>query len=424
MKNVQKFLVGLACLLAVCFCTPHAAAEPLIVCAPNVSGTGSVNFLGIGDLAGGEVASYATAVSDNGFVVGASQTDDGWRAFRWSQPTGMVRLDLGEGVGGETAAHAISADGGTVAGAAGGTFIPGPIGPNPLRAVSWPNGGSGANYLEPSLYDDNLAAATGVSNDGGFIVGFSNSHLFSETEAFLWTPSEGYRGLGDPGGDVRFSNAYGVSDDGAEIVGAAKTPAGARACRWSEITGLVLLDDSSLGWSVAENVSPDGSTIVGRYSHDPYHEHAFCWTKAEGMVQLEGLQERTIAVAASNGGNLIVGNSSPFPALIPLPGEPPLDFVPVVWDSYRQLHRLDEFLEANGLDFTGWTLTRVFDISSDGTVIVGEGINPDGNQEAFMAVIPEPFTVTLLAIGAASLLGHKRGFCEQPVKNRFSKDRS
>ena len=40
-----------------------------------------------------------------------------------------------------------------------------------------------------------------------------------------------------------------------------------------------------------------------------------------------------------------------------------------------------------GLDLTGWTLTDAHDISEDGTVIVGAGINPNGDIEAWRAVI-------------------------------------
>jgi hypothetical protein len=38
-----------------------------------------------------------------------------------------------------------------------------------------------------------------------------------------------------------------------------------------------------------------------------------------------------------------------------------------------------------GLDLTGWTLTGASGISDDGKTIVGRGINPDGNEEAWIA---------------------------------------
>ncbi|HJS06028.1 MAG TPA: hypothetical protein VJ809_00165, partial [Pirellulales bacterium] len=44
----------------------------------------------------------------------------------------------------------------------------------------------------------------------------------------------------------------------------------------------------------------------------------------------------------------------------------------------------------------------VSDISDDGTVLVGNGRNPQGRVEGFVVVIPEPSTVALAA--AAILL--------------------
>jgi len=54
-----------------------------------------------------------------------------------------------------------------------------------------------------------------------------------------------------------------------------------------------------------------------------------------------------------------------------------------------------------GLDLTGWTLSEARDISPDGRVIVGWGINPSGKQEAWIAsldttVIPEPLSMAFM----------------------------
>jgi len=44
---------------------------------------------------------------------------------------------------------------------------------------------------------------------------------------------------------------------------------------------------------------------------------------------------------------------------------------------------------ADGItNLTGWTLTDATGISADGTIIVGDGIDPQGNDEAWIADIP------------------------------------
>ncbi len=48
----------------------------------------------------------------------------------------------------------------------------------------------------------------------------------------------------------------------------------------------------------------------------------------------------------------------------------------------------DVLVSDPGLDLTGWTLTRAFDLSADGLTLVGDGTNPSGNREAWVATIP------------------------------------
>jgi len=60
-----------------------------------------------------------------------------------------------------------------------------------------------------------------------------------------------------------------------------------------------------------------------------------------------------------------------------------------------------------GLDLSGWVLTAATGVSADGHTIVGYGINPSGNWEAWVATIPEPGTLALLALGAWAFVGRR-----------------
>ena len=57
---------------------------------------------------------------------------------------------------------------------------------------------------------------------------------------------------------------------------------------------------------------------------------------------------------------------------------------------------------------SGWTLEYANGISDDGVTIVGQGTNPSGFTEAFIATIPEPSTALLLGAGGAVLLRRRR----------------
>ncbi|MGK7929438.1 MAG: PEP-CTERM sorting domain-containing protein, partial [Spirulina sp.] len=67
------------------------------------------------------------------------------------------------------------------------------------------------------------------------------------------------------------------------------------------------------------------------------------------------------------------------------------------------------------LDLTGWTLEEATAISSDGLSIVGIGVNPDGNEEAWLArldspsQVPEPSsTVAILTVVGTGLFATRK----------------
>jgi probable HAF family extracellular repeat protein len=138
--------------------------------------------------------------------------------------------------------------------------------------------------------------------------------------------------------------------------------------------------------SQANSVSADGSVIVGRGTSASGSD-AFRWTSDGGMV---GLGPSTSwALGVSGDGSVIVGNAS---------GRA------FIWDATHGVRTLSDVLVNDyGLDLTGWTLLReAVDISADGTIIIGDGIHA-GNQEAWIAVVPEPSTALLFGAGLAAL---------------------
>lgn len=199
--------------------------------------------------------------------------------------------------------------------------------------------------------------ASAVSGDGSVVVGWSRSA--DGDEAFRWTASTGMVGLGSlPAQERSFrSQAYDVSSDGTVIVGNANSLSGIEAFRWTETDGFVGLGYLPGGRRVSEakSVSGDGKVVVGSSQSEGDLQRAFVWTEADGMQSIDFL------------------------------------------------------LTSLGVDVSGWELYDAVGISDDGRTILGLGINPDGNFEAWIAVIPEPSTALLVGFGLAGLALRTRG---------------
>jgi probable HAF family extracellular repeat protein len=327
-------------------------------------------FVPLGDLEGGAFESHGYAVSaDGSTVVGYSVGASGAEPFRWTSAGGMVGLGTLATMYGTQEAFGVSGDGSVV------------VGTSDLYAFRWTSE-SGMVALR-----NRTSAAYAVSTDGSVAVGYgyANWPYSSVIDAFRWT-SEGGITLGrlGPGQSV----AHAVSADGSVVVG----ESGNQAFRWTSeggIVGLGYLDD--LVWySHAYGVSADGSVVVGESNNE-----AFRWTSEGGMVGLGHLVPgQSRAVAASADGSVVVGVDGG---------------AAFIWDPVNGMRDLSVVLVNDyGLDLTGWTLGMARGVSADGRTIVGTGVNPNGQVEAWLAVLPEPGTGLIAVAGALGVVALRR----------------
>jgi probable HAF family extracellular repeat protein len=129
-------------------------------------------MLDLGTLGG--PSSSASAVSDNGHVVGESETPAGARhAFAWTQPEGMV--DLGTLGGADSYASAVDASGQVVG--ASTTEL------GAWHAFSWTRAGG---MVDLGTLGGPSSRAVAV-NGGGQVVG-SSATAAGQTHATLWNP--------------------------------------------------------------------------------------------------------------------------------------------------------------------------------------------------------------------------------------------
>lgn len=325
----------------------------------------AASFTGLGHLPGGEVSSLGAAVSaDGSVVVGWS----GYEAFRWTSAEGMEAL--GDLPGGDfhSRAPAVSADGSVVVGWG--------LSDSGFEAFRWTatEGMMGLGDLPGGGF---RSLAQVVSADGSVVVGRSESSAFYAAQAYRWTAADGMVGLGTlPGG--RYSEALAVSADGTVVVGQSQTAAGYEAFRWSAAEGMVALEPWPAGpTSSARAVSADGSVVAGQVGSGAACE-AFRWTATEGLVRLGVLpgQQSSRALGISADGSVVVGASGR---------------LAFVWDRTHGMRSLRSLLaEEYDLGLDGWSLEEATAISLDGRTLVGNGTNPSGQPEAWIASLDAP----------------------------------
>jgi probable HAF family extracellular repeat protein len=337
-----------------------------------------MTFQGIGFLSPG-AGSEATGVSADGSVlVGFAPGDDGVNhPFTWTKAGGMRQVPF-EGI-----AWAISGDGKVI----GGMSVDGPT----LEAFVWSEdaGYTGLGTL-PGF--DSYSYSMALSHDGAVSVGISKGK--NSEQGFRWSSADGLTGLGDLPGGGFLSRGYGISADAQVIVGQSQVgPSSFEAFRWTEKEGMVGLGslNGQYPTSDATDTSADGSVIIGT-TGTPTGQAGYRWTSEGGMVSLAGPDgpNSSYANAVSADGSIIVGGY----------WAPEIRYF--VWDEKHGMRDLQGLLETQ-LDLGGWTRLMPWDISADGLTIVGEGTNPEGITEGWIATIPAPPAGLLLgALGVVA----------------------
>jgi len=353
------------------------------------------DFRGLGSLPGGSDSGANAVSGDGSVVVGWAQSTTGSMAFRWSAAKGMV--SLGDLPGGDTGSEAWGAshDGSVVVGRA---EVPNPNYGSGAMAFLWADA-TGMTGIEGPPGTSARSLAYDVSGSGDVVVGWSEA-FGTRRQPFRWTQNDGMVSLGTWPGQTLSGCAWGVSSDGSTIVGHAGAE---EAFRWTATTGMVSLGFLPGGrspHSFALDSSSDGSVVVG-YSIRTvdYNDicEAFRWTESGGMVGLGFLMPtpsfvpRSRALGVSADGNVIVGFA----------GTASGGKAAFIWDPQHQMRAIKDVLVGDcALDLSGWDLISATGVSDDGSVIAGVGYNPAGRMEAWVATIPEPATLLLLALGA------------------------
>jgi hypothetical protein len=200
---------------------------------------------------------------------------------------------------------------------------------------------SGLGVAPPGTHN---SYAHDVSADGSVVVGHNDSG--AAHQAFRWTSDSGMVRLELPGGSLG-GDALGVSGDGNVVVGVTRIASGSFAFRWTLSDGMAILGNAQS----ATDVSADGSVVVGSDGR---------WTTETGWTPL-GFDVDSI----SADGSTVVG-SEVTPASSPKREA-------IRWTEEDGAVALGDLLG-------GGYESRSFDVSADGTAIVGTSDSVVGTE--------------------------------------------
>lgn len=360
----------------------HATSWAVVVAVVLATGfsaqASAQTFTFDGTFAGTAGRPKASAISPDGKVVLGyySLPNAVYQGFRWD---GITMADLGHLGGNRTFPTASSFDGSVVVGTSNDALGEG----HPFR---WSQGA----IVDLGTLGGAWGNASDVSADGKVVVGDSETAL-GEARAFRW--SDGIMvNLGTLPGDIR-STARSISADGTVITGQSYMPSGViRSYLWNNGT---FVDLGSLAGdnTTSLGISADGKTIVGTSAVNGQN-HAFRWSDGS-MIDLgtNGMLW-SVARAVSANGSLIVGYFGD--------GNGNRAFR---WTPAKGILSLEDLLTAAGANVSGWKLQEANGISDDGTVIVGQGTNPSGQDISWIVRCTDNCGILDPASAATSFAG-------------------
>ncbi len=338
------------------------------------------SFTLLGGLPGEDGDSRVSRISaDGSTVVGSTR---GEVAFRWTSTDGLVALGRLPGTLGARA-FAVSHDGSVI------------VGSSFSETEEIPFVWRGETNEMVALGDGSVrGVAHHVSSDGRTIAGTLNTPD-GDTSGFRWTEDSGLEDLGAlmP---IGFSHGGPLADNGATVFGIASDDRGPIYRRDGKPVGRLPLP-TTIRAGGASAVTPDGSIAVGvgARSDTDFAFDALVWRGAtvERLGHLDGGADYSVAYDVSDDGSVIVGESEN--------AQGPRAFI---WTKEDGMQPLAVLFEDLGIDLDGWVLSNAGGLSGDGRTIAGTAWHPIRRIESgFVAVIPEPSTATLLAVGLAGL---------------------
>ena len=320
-----------------------------------------------------------SGLSADGSVACGNSTDGLYEPCRWTALDGVVRL-------GRSSVAAIGRGGGIPGISDDGNAVSSSIISSDTLVTQglWTKGSGWQETMPPVLpdggnIDEAYGSAWALSGDGLTVVGlyWRPGGVGGSAHASSWTAAGGMVDLGSQGQDSR---ANGVNDDGSVVVGWSSTPGGNwQPTVWDD--GVMTVLNANDYWSEAWGTNGAGSIIVGTsldtVSYPWPMMTGAMWKRTPGgwdefhLGVLPGTFPRGTGEAVgqdvSEDGSIVVGHNMFSQG----------NFTGFVWTESRGMMKADTFLASIGITLPAdFTVNAVTCISADGRTIGGYGRHP------------------------------------------------
>lgn len=231
----------------------------------------------------------------------------------------------------------------------------------------------GVNPLYPTASGDAYTSGWGQSDDGATVVGMQWYDGWS-VKAFKWDDTDGYTMIGDQLDND--SRASGISRNGAVIFGWATSNFGYWSpVIWQNDTANLIAGDVSGEVMCA---SPNGTYVAGKMD-----DNAFYWSEETGVVNFGGFDDYPTIIMEDGA---VFGFNTVFP---------PTLRTAFYMDPEGNMMSFNDYAESRGMeDAQAWTFYSVNDVTPDGNVFIGAGVNPAGQTVSFHLEFSELVSVS------------------------------